>query len=150
MDSDAAAGKPSALRHWLFRCPIADPELGRRWRFLNAALLTISLLAAQTGALMGTPVCMPPEAYHGPARHPSADVFSFGVLAYEALTGRLLFAMPPMLLLRGGQPIGSPAPFDGVPADVASMVLTCLRVEPGERPRAKAILATLQASDDGP
>jgi len=97
----------------------------------------------ETGALMGTPVYMPPEAWFGPARHPSADVFSLGVLAYEALTGRSPFAVPPVLLVRARQPIPAPAPLDGVDATVASLVLTCLRVEPAERPRAKEIAEAL-------
>jgi Protein kinase domain len=97
----------------------------------------------ETGALMGTPVYMPPEAWFGPARHPSADVFSLGVLAYEALTGRSPFAVPPVLLVRARQPIPTPAPLDGIDAMVASLVLACLRVEPSERPRAKEVAEAL-------
>ncbi len=97
----------------------------------------------QTGPLMGTPHYMPPEAWHGPARHPSADVFSFGVLAYEALTGRSPFVVPPVLLVRAGQPIPAPVAPDGVSADLASFVLACLRVEPSERPGARDIVASL-------
>jgi Protein kinase domain len=91
----------------------------------------------ETGALMGTPVYMPPEAWFGPARHPSADLFSLGVLAYEALTGRSPFPVPPVLLVRARQPIPTPAPLDGLDDRVASLVLACLCVEPSERPRAK-------------
>jgi serine/threonine protein kinase len=91
----------------------------------------------ETGALMGTPVYMPPEAWFGPARHPSADLFSLGVLAYEALTGRSPFPVPPVLLVRARQPVPTPAPLDGLDDHVASLVLACLRVEPSERPRAK-------------
>jgi tRNA A-37 threonylcarbamoyl transferase component Bud32 len=97
----------------------------------------------ETGAIMGTPVYMPPEAWFGPAKHPSADVFSFGMLAYEALTGRSPFAVPPVLLVRSRQPIPTPAPLDGIDAKVASLVLACLRVEPNERPRAKEMAEAL-------
>jgi tRNA A-37 threonylcarbamoyl transferase component Bud32 len=97
----------------------------------------------ETGALMGTPVYMPPEAWFGPARHPSADVFSLGVLAYEALTGRSPFAVPPVLLVRSRQPIPTPAPLDGVDARIASVVLACLHVEPSDRPRAKELVEVL-------
>ena len=92
---------------------------------------------------MGTPVYMPPEAWFGPARHPSADVFSLGVLAYEALTGRSPFAVPPVLLVRSRQPIPTPAPLDGVDARIASVVLACLHVEPSDRPRAKELVEVL-------
>jgi hypothetical protein len=97
----------------------------------------------ETGGLMGTPVYMPPEAWFGPAKHPSADVFSLGVLAYEALTGRSPFAVPPVLLVRSRQPIPTPAPLDGVDGRVASLVLACLRVEPLDRPRAREVAEAL-------
>jgi hypothetical protein len=97
----------------------------------------------QTGVLMGTPLYMPPEALSGPARHPSADVFSLGVLAYEALTGHAPFAIPAILLARARQPLPEPEPLAGVSADVAALVLACLRAEPTERPRAKELVAGL-------
>jgi len=97
----------------------------------------------ETGAIMGTPVYMPPEAWFGPARHPSADLFSLGVLAYEALTGRSPFAVPAVLLVRARQPIPTPGPLDGVNTRVASVVLACLRVEPSERPRAREVAEVL-------
>jgi len=97
----------------------------------------------QTGVLMGTPLYMPPEALSGPARHPSADVFSLGVLAYEALTGKAPFAIPAILLARARQPLPEPDRLEGVSAEVAALVLACLRAEPGERPRARELAAAL-------
>jgi len=97
----------------------------------------------ETGAIMGTPVYMPPEAWFGPARHPSADIFSLGVLAYEALTGRSPFAVPPVLLVRARQPIPTPVPIDGVDAKVAETVFACLRVEASTRPRAGDVVLAL-------
>jgi serine/threonine-protein kinase len=93
----------------------------------------------QAGALMGTPLYMPPEAWFGPVRHPSADVFSFGVVAYEALTGRAPFDLEAIARMRAGKSIPSPSPLSGVRAEVAALVLRCLRAEPSERPTAKAI-----------
>jgi serine/threonine-protein kinase len=97
----------------------------------------------QTGALIGTPHYMPPEALMSPARHPSADVFSLGILAYEALTGRPPFAVPPVMLVRAGQPVPAPAVLDGVSAQVGTLVLACLRTEPADRPRASDVADTL-------
>jgi hypothetical protein len=93
----------------------------------------------ETGALMGTPVYMPPEAWHGPARHPSADIFSFGVLAYEALTGRSPFAKPPVTYVRAGQPLPEPAGLDGVPHSQGKLVLACLLADPSGRPTAREL-----------
>ena len=95
----------------------------------------------QADALLGTPFYMPPEAWRGPARNPSADMFSFGILAYEALAGRAPFAVPALLLERAGQPIRQPTPIAGVTDVVASFVLACLHVDPAQRPRAKELAA---------
>lgn len=97
----------------------------------------------ETGALMGTPVYMPPEAWHGPARHASADVFSFGVLAYEALSGRSPFAKPPVTYVRAGQPLPEPSPLDGVPDSVAKLVLACLCADPAGRPTSMGLAEAL-------
>ena len=93
----------------------------------------------EAGALLGTPMYMPPESLFGPARHPSADIFSLGVLAYEALTGRPPFAIPPVLLVRARKPIPEPTALDGVPQGVATLVLACLKVEPSQRPSANEL-----------
>jgi hypothetical protein len=97
----------------------------------------------QTGALMGTPIYMPPEALFEPARRPSADLFSFGILAYEALTGRTPFAVPPILVVRARQEVPEPHPMGGVRDEVAAMILACLQVEPAKRPRARDVAAML-------
>jgi len=93
----------------------------------------------EEGALLGTPVYMPPEAWLEPARHPSADVFSFGVLAYEALTGRTPFPVPAILLVRARQPIPQPAPIEGVAEAISKLVVACLQAEPSKRPTAKEV-----------
>jgi hypothetical protein len=93
----------------------------------------------QTGALLGTPIYMPPEALKGAVRSPSADVFSLGVLAYEAITGRLPFAVPVVLMVRARQPIPQPSSPEGVPEAVAALVLACLHVDPSLRPRARQV-----------
>jgi hypothetical protein len=97
----------------------------------------------QTGALMGTPLYMPPEALLGAARHPSADVFALGVLAYEALTGRAPFAIPAILLARAREAIPVPAAPEGIPPDLGALLVACLRADPQRRPRAAEIAAAL-------
>jgi len=42
----------SSLRAWLLSCPIADAEQARRWRFLNAVLLILSVLATLAGSAL--------------------------------------------------------------------------------------------------
>src|SRR5580658_7812097 len=48
---------------------------------------------AGTGTLIGTPLYMAPEAAKGGGRalEPAADMFAFGIIAYEVLTGGAAF-----------------------------------------------------------
>ncbi len=43
------------------------------------------------GAIMGTPEYMAPECAHGETAGPATDIYSLGLVAYEALTGTLPF-----------------------------------------------------------
>jgi serine/threonine protein kinase len=94
----------------------------------------------RSGGLLGTPFYMPPETLWAPARHPSVDMFSFGIVAYEALMGRMPFETAPFLFACKGKPIQEPAPLFGVPPRVAEMVLACLRADPSARPRARDMI----------
>jgi serine/threonine-protein kinase len=102
----------------------------------------------ETGVVMGTPLYMPPEAWLGASRHASADIFSLGVLAYEMLSGRSPFAIPPVLLVRSRQPIPAPPPLAGIDPRVASIIQSCLRVEATARPRAQDVAESLSLEID--
>jgi hypothetical protein len=79
-----SAGRPLAK--------IADFGLARHEAHARA-------LHTRTGTFVGTPAYMAPEAAAGSdAVGTAADVFAFGILACEVLTGRYPFATPPLLV----------------------------------------------------
>jgi serine/threonine-protein kinase len=102
----------------------------------------------QTGAIVGTPLYMAPELVHG-ARdaEPSADVFSFGVMAYELLAKDLPFASPPVMERLAGRLAPTPKPLRAqrpeLPVELAALVDRCLADAPVGRPTAKELFAGL-------
>jgi serine/threonine-protein kinase len=100
----------------------------------------------RTGAVMGTPNYIAPELANG-ARDatPSSDIWSFGVIAHELLTGALPFVVPP--LFAPHQPLD--ALWRGVHAPIApalrSLVERCLAPDPAARPTAQELARELAA-----
>jgi predicted Ser/Thr protein kinase len=93
---------------------------------------TITKGMTQTGAFMGTPIYMAPELVKG-ARdaQPSADVWSFGVLAHELLTGKLPFAEPPVIAKLEGRAVRL--------AIGDSLAQRCMSEDPRQRPTASEL-----------
>jgi serine/threonine protein kinase len=67
---------------------ILDFGLARRQRRTASGEETILFADAETGNLAGTPLYMSPEQVQGHPLMPASDVFSFGLILYEMLTGR--------------------------------------------------------------
>jgi serine/threonine protein kinase len=98
----------------------------------------------EVGALVGTPFYMAPElAFDSHALSPAADIFGFGVMAYELLSGRRPFARAPSLERLEGRSIRPPAPLSlarlDVDPDLAEQIDACLSFEPTARPTAAAL-----------
>ena len=105
------------------------------------------------GVALGTPAYMSPEqAAADPSIDHRADLYAWGVVAYELLAGRHPFAhhaKPRAILLAHlGE---TPAPLGAVrpdlPASVTDVVMCCLEKDPTRRPRTAAeLLAALEAT----
>ena len=105
----------------------------------------------QIGTSLGTPAYMAPEQATGDTVDHRADIYAWGVVAYELLAGRHPFAgKTTAQQLIAAHIAETPVAFSGtrsnVPAPLASLVMRCLAKEPGARPQsARAVLDALPA-----
>jgi Tol biopolymer transport system component/serine/threonine protein kinase len=89
------------------------------------------------GAIVGTVSYMSPEQAEGKDVDARSDIFSFGALLYEMLTGRRAFqgdskmSTLAAILNREPEPIETIAP--EIPREVSRIVQRCLRKEPNRR-----------------
>jgi serine/threonine-protein kinase len=92
----------------------------------------------QAGFIVGTPNYMAPEQVRGEEITPKTDVYSFGVLTYELLTGQLPYKADStqriFYCIVSEPPDAAALQEAGVPANVQDLVLRCLRKKPEERP----------------
>ncbi len=97
---------------------------------------------AQTGAVAGTPGYMAPELFSGQTASPASDVYAFGVVLHEVLTGRKLENKP------GRTEFVRPSKLDAsVPRGWDPVVLGCLAYDPAARfQSAGEALAALDAA----
>lgn len=87
----------------------------------------------QEGVILGTPEYMAPEQAKGDAAGPPADVYALGVIAFQALSGRLPFrgaSTVATLRMHCQDPL---PPLDGVSPEVADWVARALAKTPAER-----------------
>ena len=95
-----------------------------------------------TGTQLGTPGYMAPEQLRGLAIDPSADVFAFGVMAYELATGIHPFGgSDPAALLERLVSDDPPLSRRLEPAGLDTIIRMCMRGEPSGRYRSGAELS---------
>ncbi|HET7565097.1 MAG TPA: protein kinase [Gemmatimonadaceae bacterium] len=92
----------------------------------------------QIGTSLGTPAYMAPEQAAGDVVDARADLYAWGVMAYEVLAGAHPFAgkttaqqLIAAQIAERPAPLASRAP--GVPAPLAELVMRCLEKEPAAR-----------------
>jgi serine/threonine-protein kinase len=114
-----------------------------------AKLSNVASHLTRTGMTIGTAAYLPPEQIRGTPVDHRADLFSFGVTAYELLTyrrpfsGKNISALFWELLQREPDPLSGDWP--GCPPALESLVLRCLAKDPGGRyPSFGALLAELE------
>jgi serine/threonine-protein kinase len=89
-----------------------------------------------TGIALGTPRYMAPEQCRGRHIDPRADLYSVGLMLYEAVTGRFPFkAHSPleMLTLQLMEPPPPPSQFAQMPPELEEVILRAVQKRPEER-----------------
>jgi len=109
-----------------------------------------------TGIVVGSPAYMAPEqAASDPQMDHRADIYAFGVLAYEVLTGVPPFTAPTAVQLVSAHMTRPPDPLSrhrpGIPDALEDIVIRCLAKRPSDRfQRADEIVARMDALLTGP
>jgi len=106
-------------------------------RVLNTPALTTP------NAVVGTPHYMSPEAFHGAAASPAADVYALGVLLYELVTGRPPYEGDSVVDLMRRHVEGKPERRPGIPDALWTVINSCLDQKPRLRPSAVELVAEL-------
>ena len=95
-----------------------------------------------SGMVMGTAQYLSPEQAIGKAATPASDIYSLGIVAYEALVGHRPFTGPTAVdiaVAHVNTPV-PPMPTD-INSELSALVMRMLAKDPEERPRSAASLA---------
>jgi serine/threonine-protein kinase len=102
---------------------------------------------------MGTPLYMAPEIMRGAKlAKPAADIFGFGIIAYEVITGQLPSEIPPIMMRlephrRWYTSLAARSP--KLPELLVRLIEQCLDAAPENRPAAAALATALREAIRG-
>jgi serine/threonine protein kinase len=107
----------------------------------------------RVGSILGTPAYMSPEQCRGLSLDARSDIYSFGVIAYQMLTGETPFKGDIHEVMRQHME-AAPVPIRDkrrkIPRKMAAVVMSALAKNPADRPPSAASFANaLRASSDG-
>jgi eukaryotic-like serine/threonine-protein kinase len=114
---------------------------------------TISMHATQAGMILGTACYMAPEQAKGKSADKRADIWAFGVVLHELLTGQRLFRGETVTDTLAAVVLTQPK-LEDIPFQVRRMLKRCLEKDPQRRLRdigdAMALLEEAPASSSAP
>jgi len=94
------------------------------------------------GVMVGTPKYMSPEQARGDASDKRSDIYSFGVMLYEMLTGQNPFSgrttmdvLVKQMSFNPNLPSATPAAKYPVPTELDQLAMCCLAKDPANRPQ---------------
>jgi len=85
------------------------------------------------GTIVGTAAYMSPEQAEGKKVDARGDIFSFGAVLYEMVTGRRAFQGDSKMSTLSAVLHQEPKPLENVPHDLEKIISRCLRKDPGRR-----------------
>jgi serine/threonine protein kinase len=95
-----------------------------------------------TGQVMGTVQYLSPEQASGASASPTTDIYSLGIVAYEALAGRRPFTGESQVAIAMAQINEAPPDLPVTIAEpVRNLVYACIAKKPADRPQTAAHLA---------
>ncbi len=95
--------------------------------------VTMTASLTGVGQVIGTPAYMSPEQIEGKAVDARSDLFSFGLVFYEMLSGRRAFQATSQNGLMAAILKEDPAPLAAIPAAVERVLRKCLEKDPAQR-----------------
>jgi len=110
----------------------------------------------EKGAIVGTVAYMSPEQAEGRPVDPRSDIFSFGSVLYEMVTGRRAFQGESKIAILSGILNQEPSPVSevsgGTPQELERIITRCLKKDPSRRfqamPDLKVALEELKEESD--
>src|SRR5687767_9066607 len=129
---------------------VADFGIAKAMDAARAETGTAALTAV--GTSLGTPAYMAPEQAVGDPTNHRADLYAWGMMAYELLAGVHPFGeKKTQRQLVAAQVAETPAPLNerqpGLPPGIGALVMACLAKDPSDRPAdASAVLKALTVS----
>lgn len=90
-------------------------------------------LKTEEGIILGTVAYMSPEQAEGKKIDPRSDIFSFGAVFYEMLSGRKAFLGESKMSMMSAVLLKEPAPLEKVPAELSRLVERAMRKDPRRR-----------------
>lgn len=115
--------------------------------------VTESITEAEGRTIVGTAGYMAPEQADSGKVGPAADWYAFGVMLFEALTGRLPFEGNAVAVMVDKRTRPAPAPRElspAVPEDLDALCVSLLRASVAERAGAREVLSTFGAAPPPP
>lgn len=142
--------RSSAFRSATLRAVVTDFGLARS--FFSVKEVSQSL--TRRGQVIGTPAYMAPEQIEGNEATPATDIYAFGLIIYEMVTGERPFAAEPAfgnLVQRLKEPPPSPRKrVPSLPLQWEQVILRCLEILPERRfENTTEIIKLLQLAEKG-